>query len=160
MQTPGQVWSHVAFDLRGLAAAGLPQGTWMTCRLGFSADCHIRLETMELGHGVSSWLRCRLDWHEQDGFLLGGEIACADITSLRRDLGGACGGADMQKTWITSFCDAMRSGELPLGGRLDDETADTLIKAFSPDGTQRELVLRLTREGDAIAITCPAERAA
>lgn len=157
-ETPGQAWSHVVFDLRGLAAAGLPDGAWMTCGLGFSADCRIRLENMELGQAAGSWLRCRLDWLEPDG-LGDGEIACTDITPLRRDLGAACGGADMQKNWITAFCDAIRTGELPFGGRLEDETAETLVKAFSPEGTQRGLTLRLTREGDGITITCPTEGA-
>lgn len=158
--TAGQAWNQVTFDLHGLAAAGLPVGAWMTGRLGFSADCRLRLESMELGQTAVPWLQCRLDWSEQDGLLRGGEIACTDITPLRRDLGDACGGAAMQKTWIAAFCDAMRNGELPLGGRLDDETAETLVKAFSPDGTQRGLMLRLTREIDGITITCPAEGAA
>lgn len=154
-QTPGQAWNQVTFDLRGLAAAGLPDGAWMTCRLGFSADCRIRLESMELRRAAVSWLRCQLDWSDQDS-LAGGEIACADITPLRRDLGDACGGAAMQKNWITAFCDAIRTGELRLGGQLDDEAAETLVKAFSPEGTQHGLTLRLTREGDSISITCPA----
>jgi hypothetical protein len=158
-QTPGQTWNYIRFDLQGLAAAGLPDGAWMTCSLGFNADCRIRLESLELGQVAVPWLRCRLDWLEEEGLLQAGEIACADITPLRRDLGDACGGTDMQKTWIAAFCDAVRTGELPLGGRLEDETAETLVKAFSPGGTQRGLTLRLTREGDGITITCPAEGA-
>lgn len=158
-QTPGQAWNQITFDMRGMAATGLPEGAGLTCRLGFSADCRIRLETMELGQAALAWLRCRLDWHDQNG-LLGGEIACTDITPLRLNLGDACGGADMQKAWIISFCNAIRSGELSFGGRLDDETAEILVKAFSPDGTQRGLTLRLTHDGDAISITCPAEVAA
>ncbi|MFN4275923.1 MAG: hypothetical protein ACK4FJ_06450 [Ferrovibrio sp.] len=157
-QAPGQAWNHVAFDLHGLTGAGLPEAAWLTCRLGFSTDYRIRLDHLELGRAALSWLRCHLDWNDQDG-LQGGEIACADIAPLRRDLGDACGGVDMQKAWITSFCKAIRSGELSFGARLDDETTETLINAFSPDGTQRGLTLRLTHDGDAITMTCPAEGA-
>lgn len=148
---PQAAWNHVTFELRGLEAAGLPGDSWITCRLAYSKDCRVRLEQLDLGQGAATWLRSSLNWSEDR--LEAGEIACTDVTPLRLALTDACGGADMQRNWITSFIDAIRSGDLPLGGRLEAAAAAMLIGAFSPDGAARALTLRLTHDGSGIAIS-------
>jgi len=155
-EQPATVWNHVEIDLRGMVSPGLPQDAWLTGRIGYSADCRIRLEQLTLGHGDETWLRSRLDWAEEDGGLRNGEIACNDVTPLRQGLTDACGSAEMQQHWIASFIDAIQTGALPLGGQLDAAAAARLTDAFAPDGTARAITLRLQRGDDgAIAITCP-----
>lgn len=144
-------WHRVTMDLRGLTGDGVPAGAWLTCVLGFTLENEIRLEAMECGQDETTWLRSRLDWSE-DG-LAAGEIACADVTPLRLALTEACGTADRQRSWIASFIGAIRSGELPLVGQLDETTAARLIEALSPDGAVTALTLRLTREGASVAIS-------
>lgn len=146
-------WNHVTFALRGLLAAGLPEAAWLTGRIGYTDDYRIRLEQLAVGHGETTWLRGHLDWAENG--LQGGEIACANLAPLRQGLSDACGGADMQRSWVTSFIDAIRSGDLPLGAALDADAAATLTAAFSPEGDARALTLRLTRAGDRISVSVP-----
>jgi hypothetical protein len=148
---PDAAWNHVDIELRGLAAAGLSEDAWLVARIAYSADCRIRLEQLALGYGGKTWLRGHLDWAE-DG-LQGGEIACADLAPLRQGLSDACGGTDMQRRWIASFIDAIRSGDLPLGATLDADATETLTAAFSPEGDARALTLRLTRAGDRMSVS-------
>lgn len=76
------------------------------------------------------------------------------MTPLRQALTDACGGAAVQRDWITSFIGAIRSGDLPLGAIPDAETAATLITAFSPDGSISALTLRLSRMADVVTVSC------
>lgn len=147
----GATWQRVTLELRDLVGVGLPADAWLTCVLGFTGRNDIRLEQLVLGHGATTWLRGQLDW--SDDRLEAGDIACIDITPLRRALDDACGGPEMQRSWITSFINAIRSGDLPLGGQLEAGAATALIRAFSPDGADKALALRLTRRETGIAVS-------
>lgn len=147
-------WHRVTLELRGLAGAGLPADAWLTCGLAFNGQNDIRLEQLALGHGAVTWLQGRLDWSD-DG-LDAGEITCIDVTPLRQALDDACGGPELQRSWITSFIGAISSGDLPLGASLESKAAAALIGAFSPDGADKALTLRLTRGDTGIAVSAGA----
>lgn len=146
-----RIWHQVTLELRDLTGQGLPANAWLTCRLGFTASNAVRLEQLALGHGGTTWLHGQLDW--SDDHLQGGEISCINLAPLRQSLETACGGPELLRSWISSFTRAISSGDLPLGCRLDAETAETLVAAFSPESDVQSMVLRLARTEHGIAVS-------